>query len=194
VRKDVGVRKADAVYRIRITLSEVVPPVWRVFAVKGSTTLDELHGVIQAVIGWSDCHLHEFIIDGNHYTACSGQDDLDLGDVVAEDEKGVRLDRLIRRRGASFEYMYDYGDGWFHVLVVEEIGSPEPGVVYPVCLGGERACPPEDCGGPWGYAELLEILGDPDHGEHVGMREWIGGEFDPERFDLDEVNGLLREI
>jgi hypothetical protein len=93
-----------------------------------------------------------------------------------------------------FEYEYDFGDGWHHSLVIEEISPPEPGVEYPVCLAGVRACPPEDCGGPWGYPEFLEILADPAHEEYESMLEWVGGAFDPERFDLARVNGLLRMI
>jgi hypothetical protein len=91
-------------------------------------------------------------------------------------------------------YEYDFGDGWEHGIQLEKIVGPEPGVHYPRCLAGRRACPPEDCGGVWGYAELLEILADPRHPEHAERLEWLGGPIDPEAFDPDEVNNLLKRV
>ncbi|MCA9413831.1 MAG: plasmid pRiA4b ORF-3 family protein [Candidatus Omnitrophica bacterium] len=179
------------IYQIKITLMEVTPPIWRRFAVHGAISLSRLHDVLQIVMGWTDSHLHEFNIDEHSYVA-----DYDLAerdwDETALDEGDFRLDHLIKRKGESFEYKYDFGDGWRHELVVEKIIPPEEGVKYPVCLAGERACPPEDCGGPWGYDELLESLADPDHEEHERSLEWLGGRYDPEEFNLEKINRLLR--
>jgi len=98
---------------------------------------------------------------------------------------------VIKKKGQKLVYIYDYGDNWRHNLVVEEIGEPNPDQYYPVCLGGERACPPEDCGGLWGYYRMLESLRDPDDDEYESYREWVGGSFDPDHFDLEARNAVL---
>jgi hypothetical protein len=97
-------------------------------------------------------------------------------------------------KNERFDYEYDFGDGWEHRILVEKILPLEPGRAYPVCIKGRRACPPEDVGGTWGYAAFLDAIGDPEHPEHDSYLEWIGGEFDPEAFDLDEVNDALSEL
>ena len=91
---------------------------------------------------------------------------------------------LVNRRAL---YEYDFGDDWHHTVLLEKILPVDKGRVYPVCIGGRRACPPEDCGGPLGYARMLEILGDPEHEEHEGMMTWLGGSFDPESFEAATV-------
>lgn len=106
----------------------------------------------------------------------------------------AKLFRIAPSAGAKLLYEYDFGDGWQHDIVVEAILQPAEGVRYPVCVAGKRACPPEDCGGPYGYVELLEALGDPEHPEHEDKLDWIGEGFDPEAFDLEEINALLRRI
>lgn len=141
-------------------------------------------------MGWSNCHLHQFTIAGIEYT----QPDLDFDEGDIEDETDVRLDKVVRRAKAHFKYVYDFGDCWEHDIVVEGIMPPAPGSQYPACIAGARACPPEDCGGMWGYGEFLEAITDPDHEEHEQMLEWIDGSFDPEAFDLDSVNGDLKNF
>jgi hypothetical protein len=101
---------------------------------------------------------------------------------------------VVRSEKARFHYDYDFGDNWQHKLEVEKVLQPEPGVHYPRCVTGKRKCPPEDCGGVWGYSDFLEAIQNPDHPEHEAMLEWVGGEFDPETFDVDEVNELLKWI
>jgi hypothetical protein len=103
----------------------------------------------------------------------------------------VKLSRVVGGRVKKFSYTYDFGDNWEHVVLVEKVLDPEPGLHYPRCLAGKRACPPEDCGGPWGYADFLAAIQDPRHKQHEEMTDWIGGEFDPEAFDLDDVNEAL---
>ena len=95
-------------------------------------------------------------------------------------------------RSITFRYWYDFGDDWFHALKVERVADPESGVIYPCCLEGARACPPEDCGGPWGYQNFLDAVANPKHPEHEEMLEWIGGEWDAEAFDVDAVNKAIR--
>ena len=138
-------------------------------------------------MGWENYHLHQFIV-GNAYF---GEPDPDFD---AEDDRKVKLIQIVRTEKQKFTYEYDFGDDWRHEILVEKIHQPEPRVRYPVCLKGKRACPPEDCGGVWGYDDLLEIIKDPDNEEYEEMMDWLGGEFDPEAFDLDSINQRLRSL
>ncbi len=207
---------AETVVRLRIVLAGVDPLVWRQVDVPVSFTLRDLHHVVQVSMGWLDCHLHQFRVDGQAFgdpeadedalfgTADQVRDDLrshGVDDRVIDemlerhelllDERSVQLGDLTFGRLVSFEYEYDFGDGWRHVLIVEDFGSSTPGVRYPRCVAGARACPPEDVGGPPGYTEMLEALADAGHEDHERYREWLGGEWDPESFDVDGANDAL---
>lgn len=180
--------ESSAIYQLKVTLKGLRPPIWRRLQVPSDFTLGQLHDVLQIAMGWTDSHLHQFIIGRTYYS----QPDYELEGV--EDENKVRLDRVARAEKAKFVYEYDFGDSWQHDIVVEKILPREEGVRYPICIAGKRAGPPEDCGGIWGYADLLEIIQDPEHEEYEDMMEWLGGELDPEAFDLEEVNRKLRRI
>jgi len=180
--------REDAVYILRITIEEVEPSVWRRVQVPGSITLERLHTVIQRAMGWRDAHLHEFEVGGRRY----GQPEPDEPHYKVEPEWKLTLRAAAPIEGARFRYVYDLGDGWGHELLVEAIQTPAGPLKYPACLAGERACPPEDCGGPPGYANLLEVLRDRTHPEHRDMLAWAGRGFDPERFDLAAVNRKLK--
>jgi Plasmid pRiA4b ORF-3-like protein len=173
-------RRTDrVVYQIKVTLRGSKPPIWRRFQVTSDTSLVQLHRILQHVMGWEGYHLHQFIVDGVMY----GETDMmDAGDTV--DEKTVALDKMVRREKFKFIYEYDFGDSWEHELLIEKMLPVEDGKTYPVCLTGKRACPPEDCGGIWGYSDFLEAIQDPAHPEHDERLEWVGGEFDPAAFDL----------
>ena len=175
------------IYQIKVKLRGIEPPIWRRFQVRGDATLAELHDVLQTVMSWWDYHLHEFIVGEDHYGTPHPDYGFDM-----KDESRVRLDE-VAEEGSGLVYMYDFGDSWMHGLAVEKVLEPEPGQRYPVCLEGERATPPEDVGGIWGYEEYVEAMVDPDHPEHEEWLEWRG-EFDPEDFDVDEVNAALREL
>jgi Plasmid pRiA4b ORF-3-like protein len=174
-----------AIYQLKVTLNGSKPPIWRRFQVPGNVRLSQLHQVLQAVMGWSDSHLHQFLVGGT----CYGQPHPELDEM--ENENRVTLSEVAPTEGARFGYEYDFGDSWEHVLLVEKILPPEPGVTYPRCLTGKRNCPPEDCGGVWGYADFLEAIKDPQHPEHDELLEWVGEEFDPEAFDLVGLNEAL---
>ena len=176
-----------SVYQLEVTLAGIRPPIWRRIQVPGNTNLPELHLMIQAAMGWYNCHLHKFTIGGVEHS----EPDPDWDDLDYEDETRARLDQAVSRAGISFSYRYDFGDGWLHDILVEEILEPSKGVEYPICLAGQRACPPEDVGGVWGYHDFLEAIANPKHEEHESYLEWAGGEFDPEAFDVDETNGML---
>lgn len=177
------------VYQIKVTLRGSKPPIWRRFQVASDTSLVQLHRILQCVMGWEGYHMHQFIVGGVMYGNADMMEDFDT-----VDEKTVTLDKIVRREKFKFIYEYDFGDGWEHELLVEKILPVEGGKTYPVCLTGKRACPPEDCGGIWGYSDFLEAVQDPDHPEHDEMLDWAGGEFDPTAFDLREVNAELKEL
>ncbi|MFN3256517.1 MAG: plasmid pRiA4b ORF-3 family protein [Ilumatobacter sp.] len=184
------------VHQLKVTLRGTKPPIWRRVLVDGGQTLDHLHSVIQAAFGWWDSHLHEFQIDGTNY-AIPDEDDW----TPVRDERRVSIDQALL--GArSIRYLYDFGDNWDHDIVIERTTRPDPDagsdadagsdVTVPDCIDGRRACPPEDCGGTWGYRELLTILADPTHPDHSERREWIGGPFDPDAFDRNDFTENLR--
>jgi Plasmid pRiA4b ORF-3-like protein len=177
------------VYQIKVTLKGSRPPIWRRMQVINDTTLAQLHRLLQCVMGWEDAHLYQFVVSGIRY----GDPRL-LGELDAEDARTVPLATLGLCEKRKFLYEYDFGDSWEHELLVEKILPRDEGKRYPVCLTGKRACPPEDCGGIWGYASFLEAIRDPEHPEHDEMLEWVGGEFDPDVFDLDEVNRELQRL
>jgi hypothetical protein len=181
-----------SIYQLKISLLDIKPPIWRRFHVPSDMSLAKLHRVIQDVMGWEDGHLHQFKV-GKTYYGVTYPDDFD-GMPKTRDERKASLEMLVSKPKGKFVYEYDFGDSWQHEIVLEKILPPEPGVRYPVCLEGKRACPPEDCGGAWGYGDLLDVLQDPQHPDHEDMREWLGGEFDPEHFDAAAVNAALRRV
>ncbi len=183
--------KPPLVYQIKVTLDDTHPPVWRRILVPGNTTLLKLHDILQIVMGWEDYHLHMFNFEGLIY---GDPADDEYGDLGTLDEVAYKLNRIIHREGQRFKYEYDFGDSWDHTLLVEKILPPQEGLRYPLCLKGKRACPPEDVGGVWGYENFLEAIRDPNRDEHEEYLTWIGGEFDPEAFDLEEVNTRLRRM
>lgn len=177
----------DSVYQLKITLREIEPPIWRRILIPATMSLGELHYILQAVMGWTNDHLHQFRVADVDYS----DPEFDLEN--AGDEFAVTLSEVAPRPKARFTYIYDFGDDWEHEVFVEKILARETGNAHPACVAGERSCPPENCGGAWGYADLLEAIRDPDHEEHVDMLEWVGEEFDPDRFDLNEANEELKE-
>jgi hypothetical protein len=177
----------SVIYQIKITLKDTKPPVWRRVELSGDMTLTKLHKVIQAVMGWQDYHLHSFTVGAVEYGVFEPE-------LRLRSERGVKLGQIIPGEKFKFRYQYDFGDSWEHDLVVEKVLAPEPGVSYPRILTGRRACPPEDVGGVWGYESFLQAIQDPKHPEHDEYLEWIGGDFDPEAFDLADVAQALARI
>lgn len=189
IRKTMPPRKSatsQTIYQLKITLKYAKPPIWRRVQVLNTTNLQQLHQVIQLTMGWKDYHMHQFTINGIDYGQPIPEYDIDL-----RNEKTAKLDRLITSEKLKFLYTYDMGDDWEHEILVEKILPRDADKNYPYCLTGKRACPPEDCGGVWGYSEFIAAIQDPNHPEHEEMLEWAGGSFDPNQFDLDTVNQLL---
>lgn len=178
----VVIMKPRSVHRLKVTLRGVKPPVWRRIVVYSDCTLGELAPLLEASMGWLGGHLHLFDVGGTRY----GTPDPDW-DTADLHEGRFRLGDVLPSVGSKMRWEYDFGDGWEHDVVVEAIGPPEAGVRYPRCLAGRRACPPEDCGGPWGYEELLQALADPGNPDHAELREWAPPDFDPVQFDPVEA-------
>lgn len=187
-------KTAQQIYQLKVTLKGSKPPIWRRFLVGKSITLPELHQVLQVVMGWENYHLHQFTAGGRDY----GVPDPDAGWNDTEDETGddtgVRLDRLLVKEKDSMHYEYDFGDGWEHVLLLEKVLPPEPARTVPVVVKAKGACPPEDVGGLWGYYNFLDAIKDPKHPEHEELKEWIGGDFDPDAYDMSRVNEQLKAL
>jgi len=175
-----------SIYRLKVTLRGSRPPIWRRFLVPADITLKRLHDSLQAVMGWTDSHLHQFTAKGVVY----GTTDHEFG-MVRVSETRTTVAQILRRPKDRLMYEYDFGDSWEHDVVLEAVLPPGSGR-YPVVEGGRRACPPEDVGGISGYALFLEAIADPKHPEHAEMLEWIGGCFDPESFDSGETNPDIR--
>lgn len=192
--------KDATIYQLRIHLQDIRPTIWRRILVPGSTRLSDLHEILQRAMPWLGYHMYQFIDGAKHSGTLYSipyDDDNDF-DREVNDARKVSVRDIAPTKGNKFLYEYDFGDDWFHEIRVEKILSPQPGVRYPVCLEGARATPPEDCGGPWGYEELLGKISDPKHKEYKELKQWaeslIGHAFDSERFDLDAINHSLSKL
>ena len=186
--------KADfhTIYQFKITLLGSKPPIWRRIQV-ADCTLDKLHEHIQTAMGWTNSHLHQFEIKGKRY----GDPELivdGFDDSNCVDSTRTRISKILPKTGKrfSFTYEYDFGDGWDHEILFEGCPQKEPRKRYPLCIEGERACPPEDVGGIGGFYEFLEALADPEHEQHDEFMEW-GGEFDPEKFDARQATKDMKD-
>ncbi|MCC6579261.1 MAG: plasmid pRiA4b ORF-3 family protein [Phycisphaeraceae bacterium] len=208
------------VYTLRIVIRCSKPPIWRKVAAPSDMTLGQLHQVIQIVMGWEDEHLHQFKLTDKSlirdipglllkltkegrwsdiFTATHGVRVFvaattpygEPTEMEGEDEDSVTLAEVCPKVKTRLTYEYDFGDSWEHIIEVQKIEEPKAGVAYPVCLGGKLACPPEDCGGIHGYYNMLAAVIDPKHEDHESVIEWMGDDYDPEAFDLEEVNAML---
>ncbi len=182
---------ASNIYQVRITLLHAEPEIWRRVLVPPQLTLRRFHQVIQIAMGWTDSHLHEFRVGKQTY----GQPDDDndpFGITRRKDERHVLVSEVLPRIGSRAFYTYDFGDSWEHEISLEKLRKFDPEIIYPVCIAGERACPPEDCGGIPGYYEFLEAIADPRHEQHAELLEWVGEGYDPDGFSPDQVNRVLQ--
>ena len=177
------------VYQIKVTLLGTSPPIWRRLLVPADATLAQLHNALQTAMGWENCHLHEFCMGQRRFGPPEPGDF--MGMPSAEDERKAPLSSVLGRVGAKVTYTYDFGDGWEHGIVLEKRLPADPNMTYPVCTGGQLACPPEDCGGVPGFYGLLDAIGDPSHDQHAELRDWVGDGFDPKAFSAEDVNRRL---
>lgn len=188
-------KSAVPTYQLKIVLLGSKPVIWRRLLVPGDAHLGWLHAVLQTAVGWTNSHLHHFLTSDARYSDSRCREDVGIGDEPDRDEAKATLMMIAPKQGASFGYEYDFGDSWEHEILVERILPPGTGPANgALCMDGARACPPEDCGGIWGYAELLKTLKNPKHPEHKSMKEWIGGAFDAEAFDQEKINRWLGKV
>jgi Plasmid pRiA4b ORF-3-like protein len=182
----------ERLYQFKITLKDIRPPIWRRIQVRDST-LDKFHERIQTAMGWTNSHLHHFqvgdILYGDPVLMGEGFQEMNYRNSLT-----TNLSAIVPRSGERFrfEYEYDFGDCWLHDVLFEGCLRAEPGLRYPLCLEGERNCPPEDVGGIQGYQEFLEVIADPNDEEHEQYLGWIGGSFRPEAFDPESATRRMR--
>jgi len=152
-----------------------------------------MHEHIQTAMGWTNSHLHKFQISGMRYGNPLLLDDDFEDSAPFIDSTNVKLAKIVPKNGQTmtFEYEYDFGDCWMHEVVFEGCLRSQRGSRYPICLEGERACPPEDSGGAYQYGEYVEALFDPEHEKHAQMLQWRG-EHDPTRFDCEKTTKRMR--
>jgi hypothetical protein len=184
-------RSVKTAVQLRISLLEHTPTIWRRLLVPGEITLAKLHMVFQAAMGWEDYHLHYFEIDGQRYGI--PDEDFETDDLSDIDDEGVVFVDVIKAP-MRFFYEYDFGDAWRHEVVIESIDLVPLMLKFAICLDGQRACPPEDCGGTGGYEEFLEVIANPGHEQHDDFLGWLGFPFDPERFSVAQSNVALQRV
>ena len=177
-----------AVYQLKISLNGIRPAIWRTIQVEPNITLKRLAATILAVMGWENCHTHQFEINHGIYAIPSGEDDV-FNDYIIDERKVILHDIDANR----FKFEYDLGDSWKHTIVLEKNMQPRHDIKFPVCIKGARKCPPEDCGGPYFYNDYLRITSDSKHPEHKTMAKCLGENFNPLEFDIDSINRQLKD-
>ena len=188
-------KTSAALYHLKVVLIGTTPPIWRRLQVPGNANLGWLHAVLQVAMGWTNSHLHQFKLGGKFYSDPRHHFAEYEGDPEILDESQVTLQQLAPRAKDTLGYEYDFGDSWEHEITVEKILPPDSAAATTaLCLDGARACPPEDCGSVWGYADLLKILKNRKHPEHKTMKDWLGRPFDAEAFDPAKTNLWLRKL
>jgi len=175
-------------YQIKVTLCDTHPPVWRRIVVGSSLELPDLHDVLQISMGWQDYHLHQFSVGQKRY----GVLDPDWDDDEIIDEQEVPLSSIFKGNTKTIIYEYDFGDSWVHEIILEKVLPMALGDSLAVCIEGERACPPEDCGGTSGFQSCLEAIADPSHEDYEDMINWVGSPFNPVSFSVDQINKRLK--
>jgi hypothetical protein len=178
---------AKQIYQIQIVLTDIEPKIWRRLLVNSDTSLVDLHRIIQTAMGWTNSHLHRFNDGVTDYSP----KEFEVED--SKDSRKVKLKTILNIEKSKLLYEYDFGDGWNHDIILEKIIKEEDKEQIPRCLKGEGNCPPEDCGGTWGYEDLLKTISDSHHEDYESMMEWLGGEFDPNFFDQDQINQQLKQ-
>ncbi|MCX6325067.1 MAG: plasmid pRiA4b ORF-3 family protein [Bacteroidia bacterium] len=180
-------------YQIQIALTRFKPKIWRRLLIPSNLLLSDFHMIIQVSMGWGNSHLHQFIKDQTFYTERIPGDDT-WGEMNNVDYKKIKISDVLKKEKEKIIYEYDFGDGWVHDVLLEKILPGNEKMIFLICLEGKMACPPEDCGGVWGYSDMLEILKQPKHEEYDNIIEWLGEEFDPEHFDKEAVNIILKRL
>lgn len=184
---------AKNLFQLHIQLKYSKPKIWRRLLVPSDILLPVFHHIIQITMGWDGGHLHQFIADGVYYSEKMEGDDF-WDDAINVDYKKVKLSHLLHAVKEKIIYEYDFGDGWNHIITLEKILPGDESMKHPVCLAGKMSCPPEDCGGIGGYADLLDAINNPNRSDREEILEWLDEDFDPNYFDLEKVNESLKYL
>jgi hypothetical protein len=183
------------ILQLYVNLDGSNPIIWRRIQVREDTSFFELHHILQITMGWKNSHLHEFNCDGYRIGEIIEEFNMEgFGSDEVTDSKKISIKDIIKETDESFRYTYDFGDSWDHILRIEKSLPADTNIKYPICIGGEMSCPPEDCGGIHSYYNYLDILKDKKHVEYKELRRWMGGNFDANKFDQDAVNQKLRNL
>jgi hypothetical protein len=185
-------KERPLIYQLKVELAHIEPVIWRRFLVPSIVSLHRLHLILQDVMGWTNSHLYQFKIGEKEYGEPDPDDESNKLNII--NSRKTKLNRVIPPKGSIFIYEYDFGDGWIHNITVEDVLELSGKARYPICLDGERACPPEDSGGPFGYPRLLAIAANPDNEEYEEIKNWLGRTFRPSLFSLQKVNRRLKPI
>jgi hypothetical protein len=187
--KVVHIKKKEEIVQLKITLKNSKPPIWRRILIEKNTTFEDLHYTIQDAMGWQNCHLYEFGDDNTIIGEEDSEDDFFEKETIYSSK--ITLKDFFTSLKQKITYTYDFGDSWDHEILVEKFLNQEKGIDYPVCIKGKNNCPPEDCGGLWGFYSLLEIINDKKHPEREKTLGWLGKDYDPKHFNLEEINERL---
>ncbi|MCD6543421.1 MAG: plasmid pRiA4b ORF-3 family protein [Flavobacteriaceae bacterium] len=177
------------IFQIKISLDNAKPSIYRTILIEPDTNFVDFHDIIQIAMGWDDYHLHQF--ETGDYTIAEPDEFMDIESI---DPSSLTINEVLKKIGDKIKYEYDFGDGWAHTIQLEKIIPYQLNKNYPTCIRGKRACPPEDCGGIWGYENMREIIKDKKHPEYRKTIEWVGIDFDPDYFDIEYVNETLEDI
>lgn len=177
------------IFQLKITLKGPKPSIYRTILVEDTRTFYEFHHIIQISMGWFNYHLFQFETGD---ICISDPSMIDYREIL--DSKKIKLNEVLIKEGTEIKYEYDFGDGWVHKIKLEKILPIKLNQQYPICIRGKRNCPPEDCGGIWGYENLLEIMSNKKHPEYKEMKQWLGEVFDPEKLNIEEINEELIEL
>ncbi len=191
------IRNLKEIYQFKISLNNSKPPIWRRILVPSNYTFWDFHCAIQDAMGWLDYHLHSFelinpktnrkVEIGSPEEASGGLGGFDMFSKPVLSEDTEKISKYFNEDNPNARYEYDFGDSWIHTIKLEKILPVEKGLKYPRCIAGKMACPPEDCGGLWGYYNYLEVLKNPKHEDYAEMRDWMGGSFDPVYFNPGDI-------
>ncbi|MBL8025000.1 MAG: plasmid pRiA4b ORF-3 family protein [Fibrobacteres bacterium] len=184
----------DKIALFKVSIDGIEPLIWRRFAIPLSETFETFHKTIQKFMGWKNYHLFEFKVPSlSGYVKIGSPDPEEPPSIRNLPEKKVKISDYMFKVNDRAKYIYDFGDNWEHTIQLESFINKEADKKYPMLIDGARACPPEDCGGVWGYENLVKALSDPEHPEHKEIREWVGEKFDPVKFDYISIS-LKKEI
>jgi hypothetical protein len=182
----------NEIIQMKISLDDIKPEIWRRFIINSSCSLDKFHIILQTIMGWQNCHLYGFIVNGEEYMPSDDDDEFFESDAL--NTKGMTIKKLKLNEKDKIKYIYDYGDNWEHTIKIEKIINTDDKIQTPLCVDGERNCPPEDCGSYPGYDDIVNAMKKPKSKEAKEFIEWLGEPYDSEKFDIERINAYFEPV